>query len=81
MDLDKLLTLRECAEWLGLERHALSRRSSGKRAPIPAIRLSKRCVRFHPRTVLVKLAHDAGVPVEVIAASLNRTDHENQTQT
>jgi hypothetical protein len=70
VDLDKLLTLGECADWLRMGRHTLTARSTGRNAQIPAIRLSRQIVLFHPRTILVKLAKDAGVSPEVIAASL-----------
>ena len=78
MDLDKLLTLEECAAWLRIERHALSRKSSGRRAAIPAIRNGRSFIRFHPRTVLAKFAHDAGLSPEVIAASFQEMNQKSQ---
>jgi hypothetical protein len=62
-----------------MDRHTLSRQCAGKRAKVPAFRFNDRNVRFHPRTVLAKLAADAGVSPEVIAASLNKThEHDNE---
>jgi len=73
MDLDRLLTAAECAAWLGLGRNTLARRSTGRRADIPAIRLGRDAVRFHPRMILAKFASDAGVSPAVISASLTET--------
>jgi hypothetical protein len=69
VNLDDLLTLDEAAAWLRLNRRDLSEKSRGRRAVIPAIRVNRKVIRFHPRTILAKFAADAGVPLEVIAAS------------
>ena len=68
-DLDKLLTLVECAQWLGMGKREVALRSRGKRATIPAVWINDRVVRFHPRTILAKFAAQSGVSLNVIAAS------------
>ena len=69
--LDRLLTLDECSDWFRLNKRDLSEKSKGKRPPIPGFWINRKVVRFHPRTIIAKLASDAGVPPEVIAASFN----------
>jgi hypothetical protein len=69
--LDALLTLEEAAALWRIQPEALSAKSKGRRAQIPGIWLNQRLVRFHPRMMLAKAAHDAGVPIEVIAAAFN----------
>ncbi len=51
--LDEILTLEECASWLALKPRDLKEKVRAGR--IPAIRLNQRVLRFHPRTVLLKL--------------------------
>ncbi len=66
--LDEILTLEECAAWLVLRpRDLLDKVRAGR---IPAIKLNKRVLRFHPRTVLLKL----GVPSEAVGMAKNQTD-------
>ena len=61
--LDEILTLEECAAWLLLKpRDLLAKVRAGR---IPAIRLNQRVLRFHPRTVLLKL----GVPGEGVGVA------------
>jgi hypothetical protein len=50
-------------------RKELRSKTQGRRPQIPAFRLNRQMVRFHPRTIISKLADDAGVKFEVIAAS------------
>ena len=69
-NLDAMLSLTEAAEWLGLHRRSLLKKVKGRKPIIPAFRLSRQEYRFHPRTIIAKLAADAGVDPEVIAASL-----------
>ena len=69
--LDTLLTLEETAALWRMQPDALSAKSKGKRAQIPGIWLNQRLVRFHPRIMFAKAAHDAGVSIEVIAAAFN----------
>jgi hypothetical protein len=65
--LDEILTLEECAAWLVLRpRDLLEKVRAGR---IPAIKLNKRVLRFHPRTVLLKL----GVPSEAVGMAKNQT--------
>ncbi len=73
MDLDKLLTPQECAAWLGVEQHALSRMSSGRNPRIPAIRLSRKTVLYHPRTALAAWHRRAGLGEDVIRMALNES--------
>lgn len=68
-DLDAMLTREQCAEWLQITERDLGSKSDGPRPPIPAFRASREMVRYHPRTILAKMARDAGVPLELIAAS------------
>jgi hypothetical protein len=77
--LDDLLTRDQCAEWLQVEARYLAEDAMEVKPKIPVFRPSRKVVRYHPRTILSKLAREAGVPMEVIAASygLNETrcDH------
>lgn len=70
-ELDQLLETKDAAKWLGMRERDLRARSKGKRAKIPGFWINCQVVRFHPRTILAKLAADAGVDPEVIAASMN----------
>ncbi len=60
----------EAAKWLNLKPRRLLADSKGKKAKIPGFWINERVVRYHPRTIIAKLAFDAGVPKEAIAASL-----------
>lgn len=64
--LDEMLTLEQAAQWLGMNPRVLAQKSRGRKPIIPAFRLGHRLVRFHRRTVIAKLAADAGVSPEVI---------------
>jgi hypothetical protein len=65
--LDEILTLDECAAWLVFRpRDLLDKVRAGR---IPAIRLNQRVLRFHPRTVLLKL----GVPSEAVGMANNQS--------
>lgn len=68
-DLDEMLPLDEAASWLRMTPDVLMGKTKGHRPLIPAFKLNQRVIRFHPRTVIAKLAADAGVDPEVIAAS------------
>ena len=68
--LDSFLTLSEAAEWLGQHPRVLVAKTKGRRPITPAFWENRRVVRFHPRTILAKLASDAGVSLEVVSASL-----------
>lgn len=70
IDLDAMLTAEQAAPWLGLSKRELLAKSRGKRSAIPALRLSRKVLRFVPRVIIAKLAADAGVSIEVIKASL-----------
>lgn len=68
--LDRVLLLSEAAAWLRMSERELAVKSrGGKKARIPGFWINQRVVRFHPRTVLAKMAADQGVPFEVIAAA------------
>lgn len=69
--LDALLSTAQAALWLQMTERELLAKSKGRKAKIPAMWLNGRVVRYHPRTILAKLATDAGVPVEIIAASFS----------
>jgi hypothetical protein len=81
MDLDRILTLEECAEWLRMNRRALAKASKGRCAKIPGIWINERVVRFHPRTILAKRAADSGVSLDTIAAAFSKIISEDATKT
>lgn len=70
--LDAMLDTRQAAKWLGLRERELLAKCKGRKPAIPGFWINRRVVRFHPRTIVAKLAADAGVAVEVITASLNQ---------
>ena len=76
--LDDLLTLDECAKWFGINKRDLAAKSKGRRPVIPGFWVNRKVVRFHPRTILAKLAGDSGVSPEVITAAFNLKLMENQ---
>ena len=79
MDLDKFLNSREAAEWLGITQRVLvNKKIKGRNPEIPAFSLGNEEYRYHPHTIIAKLAKDAGVPFDVIAASLGRPKNECQ---
>ena len=67
--LDDMLLLPEAAQWLRLNPRDLAAKTKGRNPTVPAFRLNQRVLRFHPRTIIAKMASDAGVPMETIAAS------------
>ena len=69
--LDDMLKAPEAAKWLQMSTRELLAKAQGRRAAIPGFWLNDRVVRFHPRTIIARLAADSGVDPEVIAASLN----------
>jgi hypothetical protein len=69
VDLDKLMDLDEFSQFIGLNKTKITPHTKGRNPKIPAIWINERVVRFHPRTVLAKFAADAGVRMEIIAAS------------
>lgn len=68
-NLDDMLTQEEAAAWLKMPLRALALKSRGRKPMIPAFRVGDRSPRYHPRTILAKLAKDAGVPMDLLAAS------------
>lgn len=78
--LDDLLTLDECSRWFRLNKRDLARKSRGKRASIPGFWINCKVVRFHPRTILAKLAQESGVPPETIAAAFQIKTYEHEKQ-
>ena len=80
MDLDKFLDSKEAAAWLGITREVLvNKKIKGRNPIIQPFRLGNREYKFHPRTIIAKLAKDSGVPYEVIAASLNKPKENSQS--
>jgi hypothetical protein len=59
----------EAAKWLGMSKGKLLVAAGGSRPKIVGFWINERVVKFHPRTVLAKMAADAHVPLEAIAAS------------
>jgi hypothetical protein len=53
---------------MGIPRRTVLEKSKGRRPAIPVFRLGK-IFKYHPRTIIAKLAQDAGVNPELIAAS------------
>ena len=67
-----MLKTEDAAKWLRMKPGELLEKSrGGKRAVIPAFWLNQRVVRYNPRTIIAKLAADAGVSSEVISAMFN----------
>lgn len=73
--LDELMETSEAAQWLKINSKQLLTDSKGKNAKIPGFWFSDRVVRFHPRSILAKLAHDAGLSPLLIAAMFGRELH------
>jgi hypothetical protein len=67
--LDEMLTREQCAAWLGVTARYLAEDAMSSGPKIPAFKPSHKVIRYHPRTVLAKMAFDAGVPLQIIAAS------------
>lgn len=72
--LDDLLTMEQMAAWWQLDVHAIAPKCKGPRARIPAFWLNQRVVRFHPRTIIAKLASERGLSDGLIAAMLSGMD-------
>lgn len=70
--LDRMLTVDEAAEWLRMSVPGLRLKCRGRKPAIPVFRLNARVWLFHPRTILAKLAADAGVEPEVLFATMTR---------
>ena len=68
-DLDDLLTTDEAAQWLKMSKRELLEKIKGRNPRIVCFGLNQRVLRFHPRTIISKMAADAGVKPETIAAS------------
>ncbi|HVU07823.1 MAG TPA: hypothetical protein VHG89_04690 [Verrucomicrobiae bacterium] len=66
--LDEMLETEDAAKWLKIPSRQLLANSKGQNAKIPGFWINQRVVRFHPRTIIAKLAHDAGLPPELVAA-------------
>jgi len=54
INLDALLTLSECAAWMRISERELSLKA--RIGQVPAIRISAKILRFHPRTILDRFA-------------------------
>jgi len=67
--LDDMLTREQAAAWLHMTVRDLAAKSAGLKPKIPVFKLGHKTVLYHPRTVIAKMANDAGVPAHLIAAS------------
>ena len=63
--LDEMLTRQQCASWLGVEEEWLKRNTD----KIVPFKPGHKTALYHPRTILAKMAFDAGIPLQIIAAS------------
>ncbi|HEV2330555.1 MAG TPA: hypothetical protein VGY56_17380 [Verrucomicrobiae bacterium] len=77
--MDEILDAPEAARWLKITPRMLLSESQGERAKIPGFWLNDRVVRFHRQIILAKLAHDAGLPPELIAAALSKSHFPTAT--
>jgi hypothetical protein len=75
--LNDMLKLEEASAWLKMNKKDLAIRSKGRKPKIPAFWFNERVVRFNPRTVIAKLAADAGVDPAVIQAMLAIEEKES----
>lgn len=69
--LDAMLTREQAAAWLQMPVDELAKKSRGSNKTIPQFRPGHKTVRCHPRTIIAVMARDAGVPMAIIAASMN----------
>lgn len=76
VDLDAMLTVEQAAKWLQMSVETLRAKSKGRRAIVPAFRLNSQLIRYHPRTILAVMAREAGVPLDLIAASMGMRGSE-----
>ena len=68
--LDELLTPEQCIAWMKQTGLKEPRRWLQENAgTIVPFRPSHKVTLYHPRTILAKMAFDAGVPLQIIAAS------------
>ena len=67
--LDDMLEPQAAAAWLKMSRSDLMKKI--RAGIIPAFRLGHKTLRVHPRTIIAKLAMDAGVNREAIEASFS----------
>ena len=74
-DLDELLTPQQCVAWMkqGDLKDAERWLRENERTIVP-FRPSHKVKLYHPRTILAKMAFDAGVPLQIIAASYGVTE-------
>lgn len=70
--LDAMLTPKEAAEWLGISAQTVMRKSKGRNPKLPAFRIGRTTPRFHVRTIIAKLASDAGVSRDVVNNSMQK---------
>jgi hypothetical protein len=74
--LDEMLDREQCAAWLGVTERWLIENAD----KIVPFRPSHKSVFYHPRTILAKMAFDAGVPLQIIAASHGIVDSSKKPQ-
>ena len=73
MNLDDMLTTPQAALWLNMTERELLAKTKGRKPAIPGFWINRRVVRFHPRTIIAKMARDAGVDPETVALSFGLT--------
>jgi hypothetical protein len=56
VDLDRILSPQETADWMGCELRALL--ANVRKRRIPVMRINQRVFRFHPRSILAALQGD-----------------------
>lgn len=75
--LDDMLETDPAAKWLKMKPRELLLKSKGRNRKVPGFWINKRVVRFNPRTIIAKMASDAGVAPEIIAASFGIFNDRN----
>ncbi|HXT10982.1 MAG TPA: hypothetical protein VN873_05410 [Candidatus Angelobacter sp.] len=68
--LDEMLTREQCAAWLQQSERWLWENED----KVVPFKPSHKVILYHPRTVLARMAFDAGVPLQIIAASYGVTE-------
>lgn len=79
--LDQMMETDEAANWLKMNSNKLLDQSKGRGALIPGFWFGDRMVRYNPRTIIAKLAHDAGLPYHVVASMFHSTNPFGQGTT
>lgn len=72
IQLDDMLTVEEAAPWLKMSVKDLRAKSKGRKPIVPPFRMTAKTIRYCPRIVIAKLAADAGIGQELIAAAMGK---------